>query len=369
MESNSDNPIVFFDISVDDEKVGRIVMELFKNKVPKTAENFRALCTGEKGIGKKGKPLHYRGSFFHKIVPNLMVQGGDIISFDGTNGESIYEDDFEDEDLRTPHSSEGLLSMVNQAKPNSNNSQFVITTGPCPQLNNTNVVFGKVLKGLGVVKDLQDISTTDSDKPLQKIQIINCGQFSQDDEWNLEDNDGEDIYTPYPEDSKIPSFKNLTYKNIVEIIIRIKNVGNAYFKKNKYSIAERKYKKALRYYDYIIKNQNFTENKLNSELLNLKLTVLLNLATVKYYQHNFRESINLTNQVLAEDPSNFKSLYKRGQAHVGLNEYELGLEDLKKANEMEPNNKDIKNEIERVKKMMISYLALEKETCKRMFKM
>lgn len=105
------NPIVFLDIAIESEKVGRVVIELFKDVVPRTAENFRALCTGEKGIGINGKKLHYKGSTFHKVLSQVMIQGGDIINFNGTSGESIYGIKFEDEHFGLTHSSGGLLSM------------------------------------------------------------------------------------------------------------------------------------------------------------------------------------------------------------------------------------------------------------------
>ncbi|XP_011505533.1 PREDICTED: peptidyl-prolyl cis-trans isomerase D [Ceratosolen solmsi marchali] len=360
------NPIVFFDIAIANEKVGRVVIELFKDKVPRTAENFRALCTGEKGNGINGKPLHYKGSFFHRIVSQLMVQGGDIINFDGSSGESIYGLTFEDENLSIRHNAKGLLSMVNEGKPNSNSSQFVITIASCPQLNNTNVVFGKVIKGIGIINDLNEVPTN-NDEPIEKICIINCGELTGCNNWGLEDNDGEDVYTPYPEDWNYSSKANdLTYENIMDIIKKIKNVGNACFLKKKYSTAEKKYKKALRYYNWMIKIKSNLKH--NSDIEELKVVVLLNLAAVKLKQSKHRDTLNLCNQVLNIDKKNSKALFRRGQAHMRLNDYKLGLADLKSANEENPNNKDILKEIEKVKKIMKSYLIFEKAVCKRMFK-
>ncbi|KAG8226705.1 hypothetical protein J437_LFUL005522, partial [Ladona fulva] len=139
------NPLVYLDISIGDENVGRVVVELFKHAVPKTAENFRALCTGEKGIGKMGKPLHYKGTIFHK-------------------GESIYGLTFEDENFKLKHNSGGVVSMAN-AGPNSNSSQFFITIGPCPHLNGNNVVFGAVRKGMGIINEIVN-GPTENDSPV-----------------------------------------------------------------------------------------------------------------------------------------------------------------------------------------------------------
>ena len=166
---------VFFDITLDGEPAGRIEMGLFGEEVPKTAENFRALSTGEQGLGLSGEPLHYEGSIFHRIIPEFMIQGGDITLGNGFGGESIYGPQFDDEAFTILHNAPGLLSMAN-AGPNTNSSQFFITTVPTPWLNNKHVVFGKVLEGMDIVAKIEDMGTQ-SGKPSGDVMISQSGEL------------------------------------------------------------------------------------------------------------------------------------------------------------------------------------------------
>lgn len=150
-------------------------MELFADTVPKTAENFRALCTGEKGMGKSGKPLHFKGSIFHRVIPQFMLQGGDFTNANGTGGESIYGAKFTDENFIHKHSGPGILSMAN-AGPNTNGSQFFVCTVPTPWLDGRHVVFGKVVEGLNVVKAVEGVGS-ESGRTSQRVVIANCGQL------------------------------------------------------------------------------------------------------------------------------------------------------------------------------------------------
>merc|ERR1712061_774252 len=165
----------FFDISIGGEAVGRIVFGLYGNQVPRTVENFRALCTGEKGQGTAGLPLHYKGCVFHRIIPKFMCQGGDFTKGDGTGGESIYGGKFEDEGFLIKHEKAGLLSMANGGA-NSNGSQFFITTKATPHLDRKHVVFGEVLEGYGdVVQKMEKVGKHPSGETSKKVVIEDCG--------------------------------------------------------------------------------------------------------------------------------------------------------------------------------------------------
>ena len=170
-------PNVFFDIKIGKQNAGRIVFKLNYDVVPRTTENFRALCTGEKGMARKAKSkkLHFKNSVFHRIIPGFMCQGGDFTRGNGTGGESIYGGEFKDENFKLKHTKPGLLSMANAGR-NTNGSQFFITTAKTPFLNGKHVVFGEVTQGMEVVRAMERVGSQEG-QTRARVVITNCGEL------------------------------------------------------------------------------------------------------------------------------------------------------------------------------------------------
>ena len=171
-----DNPVVFFDVSLGGQGIGRIVMELFKDVVPRTAENFRQFCTGEFRLN--GVPIGYKNCTFHRVIKDFMIQGGDFMRGDGTGSLSIFGEKFNDENFSLRHDSHGLLSMANSG-PNTNGCQFFIVTSRCDWLDGKHVVFGRVLdqESLTVVRKIENVPIDSQSKPKLEVVITECGEL------------------------------------------------------------------------------------------------------------------------------------------------------------------------------------------------
>lgn len=155
-------------------KEGRVVFELYPQHVPRTAENFRALCTGE-----LGPDLHYKGNIFHRIINDFMMQGGDTTNKNGTGGKSIYGIKFDDEGVWLPHTQGGLLSMANSG-PNTNGSQFFVTYKPTAWLDGKHTVFGRVISGFDICHQAEFAEKGKSDAPKNGVTIVDCGELTAD---------------------------------------------------------------------------------------------------------------------------------------------------------------------------------------------
>lgn len=337
----------FFNISVGGEAAGRIYFKLYDD-VPKTAENFRSLCTGEKGNTADGLPLSYKNSTFHRIIKNFMCQGGDFTSASknqplGTGGESIYGEKFEDENFIHKHDKPYLLSMANSG-PNSNGSQFFITTVPTPHLDDKHVVFGEVLLGKGLVKHLENLPTEPGDAPKDLVVITDCGEVPDDVDLYkiaaeaLEDGTG-DVYAEFPEDEmSLEDFRDSETKFLekgIEIARKLKDIGGIQYKAAKNELALSKYRKALRYaYEFDVDEGHAAYTDVEA----LKISLYLNCALLANKVGSFTEATKDAEAVLhkpsAKPADRAKALFRRAQAQKFLNNFDEALANLDEASSL-----------------------------------
>jgi len=382
-DSQAPRPRVFFDVSIGGESVGRIVFELFNDIVPKTAENFRALCVGFTPENTS-KNLHYKGSIFHRIIKDFMVQGGDFTNFNGTGGESIYGQKFEDENFTLKHDKPFLLSMANSG-PGTNGSQFFITTVPTRHLDGKHVVFGKVLKGSNVVQELENVKKN-GEKPSLECKVEDCGELQpgEDDGIVIDDGTGDKI----PDAPSESDFSVEKFDELISGIESIKSIGNEQFKLGNHKLALKKYRKAVRYINHFTKreeavfdsdNEDEGDNDMkvsqisdaelekNDKLEKIKIPCLLNSAACKLKLNESKAACDDLNEVLKHDENNTKAYYRRAQAQVAMNDYEEASRDLNAALKISPEDKAVKAEMVRVKKLIAEKKQKEQKIYSKLF--
>ncbi|KAB8071660.1 cyclophilin-like domain-containing protein [Aspergillus leporis] len=363
---------VFFDIQIGKEKTGRIALELFNDVVPKTAENFRALCTGEKGVGNQGKPLHFKGSIFHRVIKQFMIQGGDFTAFNGTGGESIYGEKFPDENFDVKHDRPFLLSMANSG-PGTNGSQFFITTVPTPHLDDKHVVFGEVINGKSVVRKIENLNTQ-ADKPVHDVTIVECGELTgqayDDADKQIPDATG-DPYEDFPDDHQ---GEELSAPVCYKIASELKNYGNTAFKSGNLALGLEKYQKGLRYLHEFPEPDDNDPKELDGQIKAIRFTLHSNssllankLAQYKNSQTWATYALETAQAASAKDADKAKVYYRRAVAHSGLKEEDQALKDLQEAEKLAPGDAGITNEIAKVKKSIKDRQAKERATAQKFF--
>lgn len=353
----SERPLVFFDITIGGKPAGRVVMQLYNDVVPKTVENFRALCTGEKGEGQSGKPLQYKGSAFHRVIKGFMVQGGDFTQGNGTGGESIYGEKFEDENFEVKHTKRFLLSMAN-AGPGTNGSQFFITCSATPHLDGKHVVFGEVIRGKSVVRAIESTPTSSGDVPTAPCVIADCGQLSPDDPCLSESaaaNDS-DPYEDYPDDQDSVDGQNVIEKPeaALKVAREVREIGTKLFKEGKAEDALAKYQKSIRYLDMHQTLPDDAPPELKDSYDALLAPLFLNSALAALRAGgtaNAGIALRAADRALEmqlSDADKAKALYRRALANGILKEDDSAEEDLVAASELVKDDKAILSELEKV---------------------
>lgn len=360
----------YFDLSCAGKPKGRIVFQLFDDVVPRTADNFRALCTGEKGTSEKsGKPLTYKGSLFHRVIKGFMCQGGDFTHGSGIGGESIYGEKFEDENFKLTHDKPFLLSMAN-AGPNTNGSQFFITTVPTPHLNGKHVVFGEVIQGKGLVRELERCEKGESDRPVDDWVIADCGQLPDDyvPEAHVVADDGTgDIYEAVLEDDeKVDLSKPET---VFEAVNFLKDLGTKLLKESKLEKSLEKYSKAAGFMRDV--PDSVLSESQTDEKAKLCISLDLNAALVALKLKEPKKALAAVESVLsnthADEKQQAKAWYRKGSAFLLTKNEDSALEAFNAALILSPNDAAVLKGIQDAKTQAQTRKSQQKKAMSKFF--
>jgi peptidyl-prolyl isomerase D len=326
----------FFDVQMGDQRLPRIVFELFDKTTPKTCDNFRKLCSGNNGAVVPGTstPMSYKGSIFHRIIPEFMIQGGDFTNFDGTGGVSIYGEQFEDENFEMACDRPGLLCMANRG-PNTNGSQFFVTCVPCHHLTGKHVVFGKVVRGMNSVRQLENTQIASGDKPVNKCVIVDCGTLEELPA--IEAPKDGDVFPDFPADLE----EQLDDAKKIEGAQGIRQIGNGYFSKGEFQQAIQKYEKAVRYLNTVT-----VTSALEKTIDDLKLACSSNTAMCYLKLRAWAQANVAASQALKIDNKNTKALFRRALAKMETNNFDEAQVDLRLALQQEPGNAEVAAKLE-----------------------
>ncbi|RLV90053.1 Peptidyl-prolyl cis-trans isomerase CYP7 [Spathaspora sp. JA1] len=349
MKIKTVRPKAYLDISIGDEPIGRIVVELFTDLALNSSTNFLNLV---KGIQLGDNYYTYQGNAFHRIIKNFVIQAG---SFDDGNISTIYGDDAIDkpipgENLDQPLDSPFLLCSANNGDANINGSQFFITTFPQPHLTGKHSVFGKVIHGKSVVREIERANTNSDNVPQQPVTITNCGEWNDTMEVPVfnacYDTIGGDIFEEYPDDDE--NIDKDSSESVYNAAVKIKESGTLLFKTGAKDKAYLKYRKCLRYVMEYIPDQDQEPNWF-AQYSDLKKKLYLNLSLVCLQLKNYTKAIDYSSYLLdldnIEQLDKSKALFRRGCCLIELKKYKSALNDLKIAQEILPSDVAINNTV------------------------
>jgi peptidyl-prolyl isomerase D len=369
----STRPRVFFDITIGKRAVGRITFELYNDIVPKTAENFRALSTGEKGIGKSGKPLSYKGSGFHRVIKQFMIQGGDFTAGNGTGGESIYGTKFEDENFELKHTKPFLLSMANAGLGMflALRSDFESGLGwrEAARYEWLSVLHYHLSNP---TSRRQACRTQSGDKPQRDVIIADSGELAGDEALAADKRGPDslgDSYEDFPEDAKSGE-KEFTAAEVIKIATEVKEFGNKAFKDGNLELGLEKYQKGLRYLNEdpgLSSEPEETKRTLNALRFTLNSNSALLSNKLKQYDDAVRSATFALEVSGISDVDKGKALYRRAIAEVALKDEEAALRDLEEASKLVPGDAAVTKELSAVKRAAADRAKKEKAAYSKFF--